>query len=177
LVKRVWNHLLVTKYFSAINCQCPHQYRPILSTSSLQTDTAVTHIYHFKIILVINVWKYLNVKSNVFQISELHAEERPASLCDHLSWREALTQFPYAVPQTFRSWFWHVSTYTSNESIISLLCQGRWDVWRTWKVRGRKEMQTGLWWGNPKERDNFEDSGVESKIILKRILEKQDRKA
>jgi len=38
---------------------------------------------------------------------------------------------------------------------------------------GRGEGQTGLWWGNRKERDYFEDLGVEGRI-LKCILKKKN---
>jgi hypothetical protein len=31
------------------------------------------------------------------------------------------------------------------------------------------EVCTGFWWGNLRERDHFEDPGIEGKIILRRI--------
>jgi hypothetical protein len=36
-----------------------------------------------------------------------------------------------------------------------------------WHVREREEVYEGFWWGNLKERDCFEDLGVEWRIILK----------
>jgi hypothetical protein len=33
----------------------------------------------------------------------------------------------------------------------------------------RREMDTGLWWGNHRERDNLEDTVVVGRIILKYI--------
>jgi len=35
---------------------------------------------------------------------------------------------------------------------------------------GREEMHTGFWWGNLRERNHFEDLGLEGKIILKLTL-------
>jgi len=37
---------------------------------------------------------------------------------------------------------------------------------------GRRKMHTGLWWGNLKERDYLQDTGVEGKITFKWILKK-----
>jgi len=33
---------------------------------------------------------------------------------------------------------------------------------------------TGLWWGNLKERDHLGDTGVDGRIILRRIFRKWD---
>jgi hypothetical protein len=35
-------------------------------------------------------------------------------------------------------------------------------------------VHTGLWWGNLREGDHLEDTGVNERTILKRILEKWD---
>jgi hypothetical protein len=35
-------------------------------------------------------------------------------------------------------------------------------------------MPTGFWWENLRERDHFEDPGVDRRVILKWIFEKWD---
>jgi hypothetical protein len=42
-----------------------------------------------------------------------------------------------------------------------------------WYVWGRKEVHAGFWWGNLRERDHLEDTGVDGRIILK-IFRKWD---
>jgi len=39
---------------------------------------------------------------------------------------------------------------------------------------GDKEVHTGFWWGDLREGDHFEDSGIGSRIILKLIFRKWD---
>jgi len=39
-----------------------------------------------------------------------------------------------------------------------------------WNVWGREEVPTGFWWGDLKEVDQFEDLGVDGRIILKLIF-------
>jgi hypothetical protein len=39
-----------------------------------------------------------------------------------------------------------------------------WGVWGMWYVWGRREIHTGLWWGNLKETDHLE--GIYGRIIL-----------
>jgi hypothetical protein len=46
--------------------------------------------------------------------------------------------------------------------------EGIWDEW------GRGELYTGFWWGNLRERDHLEDSGIYKKIILKWLFRKVD---
>jgi len=41
-----------------------------------------------------------------------------------------------------------------------------------WRVWSRKEMHAGLWWGNLKERDHVEDTGVDGSLILEMALKK-----
>jgi len=36
------------------------------------------------------------------------------------------------------------------------------------------EVNTGFWWGNPRERDHLENPGVNWRMILKRIFRKWD---
>jgi len=40
----------------------------------------------------------------------------------------------------------------------------RYGVWHIW---GRREVHTGSWWGNQREREDLEDRGVDGRIILK----------
>jgi hypothetical protein len=37
---------------------------------------------------------------------------------------------------------------------------------------GRREVHTGFWWGEPRERDHSGDPGADGRIILKRIFKK-----
>ena len=39
---------------------------------------------------------------------------------------------------------------------------------------GREEVQTGFWWGNPREGDHLEDSGVDGRTMLRWIFRKLD---
>jgi len=39
---------------------------------------------------------------------------------------------------------------------------------------GRGEAYTGFWWGNRREKDHWEDPGVEGRIILRWIFRKWD---
>jgi hypothetical protein len=41
-------------------------------------------------------------------------------------------------------------------------------------VWGRGEMYTLFWWGTLRERDHFEDPGVDGRIILRWIIRKWD---
>jgi len=37
---------------------------------------------------------------------------------------------------------------------------------------GRGEVYTRFWWGNLRERDHFEDAGLDGRIILKWVFRK-----
>jgi hypothetical protein len=39
---------------------------------------------------------------------------------------------------------------------------------------GRVVVCTGFWWRNPKERNHFEDPGIDGRIILRWIFRKRD---
>jgi hypothetical protein len=39
-----------------------------------------------------------------------------------------------------------------------------------WRVWGRREVYTGCWWGNLRERDHWRDPDVDGKIILRWIF-------
>jgi hypothetical protein len=41
-------------------------------------------------------------------------------------------------------------------------------------VRGREDVNTGFWWGDPRERDHLEDPSLDEKIILRWIFRKWD---
>jgi len=41
-----------------------------------------------------------------------------------------------------------------------------------WRVWGRGEVYTGVWWENLKERDHFGDPSVDGRIILRWIFRK-----
>jgi hypothetical protein len=51
---------------------------------------------------------------------------------------------------------------------ITLVIKSRRLRWAGHVTRmGRGEMHTGFWWGNLRERDNFEDPGIDWVIILR----------
>jgi hypothetical protein len=41
-----------------------------------------------------------------------------------------------------------------------------------WHVWGRREVHTGFWWGDLREKDHLENLGVDGRIILKWIFKK-----
>jgi len=41
-------------------------------------------------------------------------------------------------------------------------------------IYGGEEVYTGFWWGTLRERDHFEDIGVDGRVILKCIFKKWD---
>jgi hypothetical protein len=43
-----------------------------------------------------------------------------------------------------------------------------------WSVCGTGESYTGFRWGNLKERDHLEDSGIDGRIIFEWIFKQQD---
>jgi len=42
---------------------------------------------------------------------------------------------------------------------------------------GREEVYTGFWWGNMREREHLEDTGIDGRIILRWIFRKWDVEA
>ena len=46
--------------------------------------------------------------------------------------------------------------------------------WACSAYGGRVEVYTGFWWGNLRERDHLDDSGVDGRIILRWIFRKWD---
>jgi len=51
------------------------------------------------------------------------------------------------------------------------MCTG---VVGTWHIRGRGEVYTGFWWGNLREKDHLEDTGIDGKILLRWIFKNLD---
>jgi hypothetical protein len=39
---------------------------------------------------------------------------------------------------------------------------------------GRRKMRTGFWWGNLRERDHLEDSGLDGRKTIKWIIKNLD---
>jgi hypothetical protein len=45
-------------------------------------------------------------------------------------------------------------------------------MWRVWR---RREVCTGCWWGNPRERGHWRDPDIDGRIILRWIFRKLER--
>jgi len=58
----------------------------------------------------------------------------------------------------------------SSSHIIQAVKWTKWDGRGMWHVWGTGETHTGFRLGDLKERDHFEDPGVDRRIILKRIF-------
>jgi hypothetical protein len=61
-------------------------------------------------------------------------------------------------------------------NIIQVIKSKRWNGWGIWHVWKTGEVCTGLWWGDPRERDrdHLEDLGIDKSIILKWIFKRWD---
>jgi len=46
-----------------------------------------------------------------------------------------------------------------------------------WHIQETREMHTGFWWGDLRERDHLEDLGIDGRTILKWIFKKYDGEA
>jgi hypothetical protein len=65
------------------------------------------------------------------------------------------------------------SLYTSPNTIRMI--KWRRMRWAGYVARmGRGEVHTGFWWRNLKEKDHLGDTGVDGRIILRRIFRKWD---
>ena len=63
-------------------------------------------------------------------------------------------------------------TCTPHRVLFGWSNQEEWDGRVMWHLWGRWEVPTGFWWENPRERDHFEGTGVDGRIILKWIFKK-----
>jgi len=62
----------------------------------------------------------------------------------------------------------------SSPNILQVIRQEEYDGWVMWNVRESREVHTGFWWGDLRERDNLEAIGVDGRVILKLIFKKHD---
>jgi hypothetical protein len=56
---------------------------------------------------------------------------------------------------------------TRHHVLVRQSNQGRWDGRNMWHVWDRREMHTGVWWGNLKEAVHLDDLGVNGSIPIK----------
>ena len=73
------------------------------------------------------------------------------------NWRKLLTEEVYNLPSKLN--------ITRAIESINLIWTGRVTHME------RREIYTGFWWGNVKEKDRLEDVGVDKRVMLKRILQ------
>ena len=62
-----------------------------------------------------------------------------------------------------------IASYFNVQSIQTIK---QLDYFIAYLIWGRGEVWTGFWWGNLRERDHWEDPGVEGRIILRWIFRK-----
>jgi len=43
-----------------------------------------------------------------------------------------------------------------------------------WHIWGKREVYTGFWWGNLREGDHLEDTGIDGRILLRQFFRKWD---
>ena len=64
-----------------------------------------------------------------------------------------------------------------DQILLGLLNQEECDGRHVWHVWGKRDMHTGFWWGESRERGHLEDLCVDGNVILKWIFKKLDGEA
>jgi hypothetical protein len=62
--------------------------------------------------------------------------------------------------------------YIPHQTLLRWPNQEDWDGKNMYHAWGRREVRTWFWWGNLREADHLEVTGLDGKIILKWIFEK-----
>ena len=69
---------------------------------------------------------------------------------------------------------WSLMIGTPHQTLFMQSNRDEWGERGLQHVWGRGEVHTGFWWGNLRERDHLEDSGVDGRTILRWIFGKWD---
>jgi hypothetical protein len=81
---------------------------------------------------------------------------------------------PFLLLKQHRDIMWSLMSCTLHQILFMRSNRDEWDERGLQHVGWRGEVRTGFWWGNLRERDHLEDSGVDGRTIIRWIFRKWD---